>query len=63
MKQLLGKGKIKGYQGHHIFNVKHHPYAAGDPDNIKFLTFSEHLKVHGGNFRNKTKGKLVKRGF
>lgn len=62
-RELLETGKVKGFYGHHIFNVKHHPYATGDPDNIKFLTFGEHLKVHGGNFRNKTQGNLVDRSF
>tara|TARA_R110002124_G_scaffold287024_2_gene469952 strand:- start:1589 stop:2566 length:978 start_codon:yes stop_codon:yes gene_type:complete len=62
-KQLLNNGKVKGYDGHHIFNVKHHPYAAGDPDNIEFLTRTEHLRAHFGNWRNKTKGKLIKRGY
>ena len=29
---------------------------AGDPHNIQFLTRSEHLRAHGGNFRNITHG-------
>ena len=29
-KELQDKGKVKGYQGHHINNVKDHPNMAGD---------------------------------
>ena len=60
-KQLLEKGKVKGYQGHHVNNVKHHPQHAGNPDNIKFVTPKEHLKAHGGNFKNKTTGEFLNR--
>ena len=60
-KVLLEKGKIKGYQGHHINNVKHHPHLAGRPDNIKFVTPAEHLAEHGGNFANETTGGLISR--
>ena len=59
--ELLEKGKVKGYQGHHINNVKDHPELAGNPDNIEFLTRKEHLDRHGGNFRNETHGKLLNR--
>lgn len=59
--ELLKKGKIKGYQGHHINNVKHHPGQAGNPNNIKFVTPKEHLLEHGGNFKNKTTGELLNR--
>jgi len=60
-KQLLEKGKVKGYQGHHINNVKDHPHLAGHPDNVKFLNPKEHLAAHGGNFKNKTTGELISR--
>ena len=59
--ELLEKGKVKGFQGHHINNVKDHPELAGNPDNIEFLTRKEHLDRHGGNFRNETHGKLLNR--
>jgi RHS repeat-associated protein len=58
-KVILEKGKVKGYQGHHIFNVKHHPELAGNPANIEFVTAAEHLVRHGGNFKNKTTGTLI----
>ena len=56
MDELLTTGKVKGYQGHHMKSVKGYPHLAGDPHNIQFLTKSEHLKAHGGNFRNITHG-------
>jgi hypothetical protein len=60
-KELLEKGKVKGYQGHHINNVKHHPQHAGNPNNIKFVTPREHLLEHGGNFKNKSTGEFINR--
>lgn len=26
--------------------VKHHPNLAGDPDNIRFVTYKEHYRLH-----------------
>lgn len=60
-KELEQTGKVKGYEGHHINNVKDHPEMAGNPDNITFVTRREHLDAHGGNFRNKTEGLFVNR--
>lgn len=61
-KELLETGKVKGYEGHHINSVKDNPHLAGDPRNIKFVKGrAEHLKEHGGNFRNPTQGNLIKR--
>lgn len=61
-KELEMKGKVKGYQGHHINNVKDHPEMAGDPNNIKFVRAgSEHLAEHHGNYRNATSGALIDR--
>ena len=56
--ELLSTGKVKGYQGHHMKSVKGYPELAGDPHNIQFLTRSEHLRAHGGNFRNITHGRF-----
>lgn len=63
LKELKETGKVKGYQGHHINNVKDHPSMAGDPNNIEFLNKSEHLKAHDGNYRNKTEGALLNRSI
>ena len=56
--ELLSTGKVKGYQGHHMKSVKGYPELAGDPTNIQFLTPKEHLKAHGGNWRNITHGRF-----
>ena len=61
LRELKETGKVKGYQGHHINNVKDHPSMAGDPNNIEFLNKSEHLDAHNGNYRNKTEGPLIDR--
>ena len=59
--ELLKTGKVKGYEGHHINNVKDHPEFAGNPNNIEFVKRPEHLDAHGGNFRNETHGELLNR--
>ena len=59
--ELLEKGRVEGYRGHHINSVNGHPELAGNPDNIRFLTKEEHLAAHEGNWRNKTTGKLSDR--
>ena len=60
-KELLKAGKVSGYHGHHINNVKAHPHLAGNPDNIVFLKPGEHLQAHGGNWQNTTTGALLNR--
>ncbi|EYE87272.1 hypothetical protein Q428_14180 [Fervidicella metallireducens AeB] len=60
-KELLSTGKVRGYHGHHINSVKKYPHLAGLPSNIRFLKRSEHLKKHGGNWRNQTTGRLIYR--
>lgn len=60
--ELMEKGKVSGYVGHHIKNVKDHPEMAGVSDNVEFVKKnSEHLERHNGNYRNKTEGELIKR--
>ena len=61
LKELVETGKVKGYQGHHINNVKDHPEMAGNPNNVEFLNKTEHLEAHGGNYRNMTEGPLLNR--
>lgn len=61
-KQLLRRdGKVPGYEGHHVRNVYDHLLEAGNPDNIKFFSKSEHLVEHGGHWKNKTTGPLANR--
>ena len=61
LKELVETGKVKGYQEHHINNVKDHPEMAGNPNNVEFLNKTEHLEAHGGNYRNMTEGPLLNR--
>ena len=61
IEELIHTGKVKGYEGHHINNVKDHPELVGESDNVVFLRRGEHLNVHGGNFRNETNGFLINR--
>lgn len=55
-REILTKGKATGYQGHHMKSVDGHNSRAGDPNNIQFLNRKEHLKAHGGSYRNNTNG-------
>ena len=53
---IINSGKVRGIHGHHINDVSNHPQMQGDPDNIRFLSRSEHFKAHGGDWRNSTSG-------
>ena len=55
-REILSKGKAAGYQGHHMKSVDGHNAKAGESSNIQFLTRSEHLAAHKGNYRNNTNG-------
>ncbi|MGP3610983.1 RHS repeat-associated core domain-containing protein, partial [Anoxybacteroides rupiense] len=59
--EIIKTGRAKGFYGHHINSVSSRPDLAGNPDNIRFVTFREHFALHSFNWRNKTKGKLIKR--
>jgi hypothetical protein len=62
VKELLSSGKVTGYQGHHIKNVRDYPALAGDQRNITFLKEgAEHIGAHGGNYRNTSSGELLDR--
>ena len=62
IKELKNTGKVKGYEGHHIKDVKTHPQDAGNPNNIKFVKGRKgHIKEHNGNFRNPTEGEFINR--
>lgn len=59
---LLKYGKVPGFVGHHIKSVAKYPKWAADPRNIQFVKANgEHLKLHGGSWRNATTGKLINR--
>jgi RHS repeat-associated protein len=60
--ELLSKGRVTGYEGHHINSVEAHPQLAGTADNIKFVKGrAEHILEHGGNFQNSTSGAMLDR--
>jgi RHS repeat-associated protein len=63
IKELIEKGTVKGFQGHHINNVADHDLKmAKNPNNIKFVEGLEgNLEEHGGDFHNKTTGGLIDR--
>ena len=46
----------KAFQGHHMQSVASYPQYQNKADNIQFLSKTEHLKAHYGNFRTQTNG-------
>jgi hypothetical protein len=62
-KELMERGAVPGWYGHHINSVKGNSLEmAGDPNNIKFVKgIEEHLAEHEGSFRNATSGSLIDR--
>lgn len=54
--ELMKRGSVKGYDGHHMKSVSKYPQYAGDARNIQFLNEKEHYNAHGGNFRSSTNG-------
>lgn len=56
-KEILDRGSVRGYEGHHMKSVSLYPEYAGEPKNIQFLTEDEHLYgAHKGNYHNLTNG-------
>ena len=56
-KELLERGAVSGYEGHHMKSVSLYPEYAGDSRNIQFLSEEEHLQgAHRGNYHNLTNG-------
>lgn len=56
-KELLSTGRVSGYEGHHMKSVSLFPEQAGNPENIQFLSESEHLDgAHQGSYHNATNG-------
>jgi len=58
---ILEKGKAydcegKAIEGHHMKSVSVFPEHQGNPDNIQFLSRSEHFDAHGGSYLNPTNG-------
>jgi hypothetical protein len=68
VKELLTRGRVKGYQGHHINSVDWSIKNTRDPlswirnpNNITFLKRAAHQAAHGGDFGNWTTGTLLDR--
>lgn len=56
---ILEKGKAYdedgvAFQGQHMKSAEMYPEYQGDPGNIQFLTRTEHLEAHDGNWQNPT---------
>lgn len=63
LKTIKEGGWSEGYFGHHINNVHHHPELAGEPRNVRFMNFDDHMAAHNnGNTRLRTTGALLNRG-
>ncbi len=55
--EILSRGSVRGYEGHHMKSVSLYPEYAGDPKNIQFLNEDEHLLgAHNGDYHNLTNG-------
>lgn len=58
---ILTTGRVRGYEGHHIFNVTKYPHLAADPRNVRFGTRREHFEWHDNDWRRETTGELIER--
>ena len=56
-KEIIERGAVKGYEGHHMKSVSLFPDYAGNSQNIQFLTEKEHLYgAHQGSYHTLTNG-------
>lgn len=56
-RELVERGAVTGFEGHHMKSVSLYPEYAGDPNNIQFLSENEHLNgAHQGNYHTVTNG-------
>jgi len=60
---ILDKGKAYGddgraLEGHHMKSAEAFPEYQGEPGNIQFLSRTEHLAAHGGDWKIPTNGKF-----
>lgn len=60
-RDILTKGKAydedgKAFEGHHMKSAEAYPESQGEATNIEFLSRSEHLTAHNGDFKKPTNG-------
>lgn len=67
-RELLERGRIRNFEGHHINSVDAHPGLQANPDNVAPLEehrFNngprDHFAAHNNNWRNPTEGQLLDR--
>lgn len=58
-KDIMDKGKAydkdgRAFEGHHMKSAEKYSEFQGKPDNIQFLTRTEHFAAHDGSFQNPT---------
>lgn len=46
--------EVRAFEGQHMKSVAEYPEYRSNPDNIQFLTKTEHLEAHKGNWKNPT---------
>lgn len=55
-RELVEKGHVSGYEGHHMKSVNEYPEHAGNANNIQFLTHDEHVEAHNAGKINEKNG-------
>ena len=55
--ELISRGSVTGYDGHHMKSVQQYPEEAGNKEIIQFLTEKEHFEgAHSKDYHNATNG-------
>lgn len=63
-RDILEKGKAyddngKAFEGQHMKSAEMYPEYQGEPGNIQFLTRTEHLEAHDGNWQIRQTGIII----
>ena len=61
--EILERGRVRGFEGHHIKNVANNKVHQANPDNIKFYGSREdHVEIgHNGDVNNPSDGEFIDR--
>lgn len=61
--EILDRGRVRGFEGHHIKNVANNKVHQANPDNIKFYGSREdHVELgHNGDVNNPSDGEFIDR--